>query len=320
MAATSPPLRWGIIGPGGIALAFQGGVKGSRTGKLVAIGTRDAKKPGLGDKFPGARIVEGYQALLDDPEIDAVYIATPHPGHAEWAIKAAEAGKHALIEKPMALSAFDAEAMFHAARKAGTFMGEAFMYRLHPQMEKLRELIQSGAIGDVRMIHASFGFAMPRFMPEHRLYANDLAGGGILDVGCYPVSIVAVRCRRRARQAVRQPDQGARHGPARRERRRRVVGGDAALRGRHPRRSVVRDLAQSRQRAPHLRHQGADRDLRVLVRERQPRRRSGHVSTSSATANARPSSSTRRGTSIRSKRTASPTRSRRAGRSSRHPA
>src|SRR5688500_12925448 len=86
MAATSSPLRWGIIGPGGIALAFQGGVKGSRTGKLVAIGTRDAKKPGLSDKFPGARIVEGYQALLDDPEIDAVYIATPHPGHAEWAI------------------------------------------------------------------------------------------------------------------------------------------------------------------------------------------------------------------------------------------
>lgn len=189
MAATSSSLRWGIIGPGGIALAFQGGVKGSRTGQLVAIGTRDAKKPGLADKFPGVRIIEGYQNLLDDPEIDAVYIATPHPGHAEWGIKAAEAGKHVLIEKPMALSAYDVEAMFHAARKAGTFMGEAFMYRLHPQMAKLRELIQSGAIGEVRLIHASFGFAMPRFMPEHRLYANDLAGGGILDVGCYPVSM-----------------------------------------------------------------------------------------------------------------------------------
>jgi predicted dehydrogenase len=189
MAATSSPLRWGIIGPGGIALAFQGGVKGSRTGTLVAIGTRDAKKPGLSDKFPGVRIIEGYQNLLDDPEVDAVYIATPHPGHAEWGIKAAEAGKHVLIEKPMALSAYDADAMFHAARKAGTFMGEAFMYRLHPQMHKLRELIQSGVIGEVRLIHASFGFAMPRFMPEHRLYANDLAGGGILDVGCYPVSM-----------------------------------------------------------------------------------------------------------------------------------
>ena len=116
---------------------FKGASKGSRTGKLVAIGTRDAKKPGLGEKFPGARIVEGYEALLADPEVDAVYIATPHPGHAEWAIKAAEAGKHVLVEKPMALTAFEAEAMFHAARKAGTFMGEAFMYRLHPQTAKL---------------------------------------------------------------------------------------------------------------------------------------------------------------------------------------
>lgn len=190
MADTSSPIRWGIIGPGSIAKAFAGGVAASRTGKLVAIATRDAKKPGVGDPFPGARVVEGYQALLDDPEIDAVYIATPHPGHAEWGIKAAEAGKHTLIEKPIALSAYEADAMFQAAKKAGTFMGEAFMYRLHPQAAKLIELIQQGAIGEVRMLSSSFGFAMPRVMPAHRLYANDLAGGGILDVGGYPVSMV----------------------------------------------------------------------------------------------------------------------------------
>ena len=89
----------------------------------------------------------------------------------------------------MGLTAFEADAMFHAARKAGTFMGEAFMYRLHPQTARLVELIKAGAIGEVRMIKSSFGFAMPRFMPEHRLYANDLAGGGILDVGGYPVSM-----------------------------------------------------------------------------------------------------------------------------------
>ncbi len=188
---TSPnlPIRWGIIGPGGIAQAFLAGLEGSRTGKLVAIGTRNPNKPGLSETFHGARVVDGYQNLLNDPEIDAVYIATPHPGHAEWAIKAAEAGKHALIEKPMGLSAFEAQAMFDAAKKAGTFMGEAFMYRLHPATQKLVELIRSGAIGEVRMIKSSFGFAMPKFMPEHRLYANDLAGGGILDVGCYPVSM-----------------------------------------------------------------------------------------------------------------------------------
>jgi predicted dehydrogenase/aryl-alcohol dehydrogenase-like predicted oxidoreductase len=188
MAAASR-VKWGILGPGGIAKAFAGGVEHSRTGELVAIATRNPGKPGLATDFPGARILDGYDALLGDPEVEAIYIATPHPFHAEWAIKAAEAGKHVLVEKPMGLTAFEADAMFYAARKAGTFMGEAFMYRLHPQTARLVELIKSGVIGDVRMIKSSFGFAMPRFMPEHRLYANALAGGGILDVGGYPVSM-----------------------------------------------------------------------------------------------------------------------------------
>ena len=186
---TNRKLRWGIIGPGGIAQAFRDGVKSSKTGELVAIATRNPGKPGLGDTFPGARIVDGYDALLKDPGVDAIYIATPHPGHAEWAIKAAEAGKHVLVEKPLALSAFEIDAVHNAHRKAGTFIGEAFMYRLHPLTKKLGELISSGAIGDVRMIQSSFGFQMPKFMPEHRLFANDLAGGGILDVGGYPVSM-----------------------------------------------------------------------------------------------------------------------------------
>ncbi|RYE07141.1 MAG: oxidoreductase [Hyphomicrobiales bacterium] len=190
MATETNPIRWGIIGAGGIAKAFLLGLNGSRTGKLVAIGSRNPAKPSLKADFPGARIHDGYEALLADPEVDAVYIATPHPGHAEWAIKAAEAGKHALVEKPIGLSAFEAEAMYDAARKAGTFMGEAFMYRLHPQTQQLIDLVKSGAIGEVRMIKSSFGFAMPKFMPEHRLYANDLGGGGILDVGGYPASMV----------------------------------------------------------------------------------------------------------------------------------
>ncbi|WP_457153970.1 aldo/keto reductase [Mesorhizobium sp. P5_C1] len=186
---STTPIRWGILGPGSIAQAFAGGAAASRTGKLVAIGARNPAKPGLAESFPGARIVDGYDALLADPDIDAIYISIPHPGHAQWAIRAAEAGKHVLCEKPLALTAFEADAMIHAARKAGTFLGEAFMYRLHPQTLKLVELIRSGVIGDIRMIKSSFGFAMPGFMPEHRLYANDLAGGGILDVGGYPVSM-----------------------------------------------------------------------------------------------------------------------------------
>ena len=182
-------IRWGIIGPGSIAKAFQGGVAGSKHGVLAAVATRDPNKPGLATDFPGAKIVHGYDALLADPEIDAVYIAVPHTGHVEWAIKAAEAGKHVLVEKPFALSAFETEAVLHAHRKAGTFAGEAFMYRLHPQTTKLREIIASGAIGEVRMIQSSFGFSMGKFQPEHRLFASSLAGGGILDVGGYPVSM-----------------------------------------------------------------------------------------------------------------------------------
>jgi predicted dehydrogenase/aryl-alcohol dehydrogenase-like predicted oxidoreductase len=185
----SSPLRWGILGPGSIAKAFAGGVANSAHGKLVAIAARNPRKPGLADAFPGARILDGYEAILSDPEVDAIYIATPHPSHAQWAIRAAEAGKHVLVEKPIGLTAFEADAIFHAARKAGTFAGEAFMYRLHPQTKKLGELIASGTIGEVRMIQSSFGFQMPRFLPEHRLFANDLAGGGILDVGGYPVSM-----------------------------------------------------------------------------------------------------------------------------------
>lgn len=205
MTATTP-IRWGILGPGSIAQSFAGGVAASRTGKLVAIGARNPAKPGLAESFPGARILDGYDALLADPDIDAIYISIPHPGHAQWAIKAAEAGKHVLCEKPLALTAFEADAMMHAARKAGTFLGEALMYRLHPQTKKLVELIRSGVIGDIRMIKSSFGFAMPGFMPQHRLYANDLAGGGILDVGGYPVSMVRLIAGAALGQPFAEPD------------------------------------------------------------------------------------------------------------------
>ncbi len=189
MPSADEPIRWGIIGPGGIARAFRDGVAASKSGKLVAIATREPNRPGLGETFPGARIVEGYQALLDDKDVDAVYIATPHPGHAEWAIKAAEARKHVLVEKPLALSAHEADAVFNAHAKAGTFAGEAFMYRLHPATVRLGEIIRAGTIGQVRMIQSSFGFQMKAFDPAHRLFANHLAGGGILDVGGYPVSM-----------------------------------------------------------------------------------------------------------------------------------
>jgi predicted dehydrogenase/aryl-alcohol dehydrogenase-like predicted oxidoreductase len=182
-------IRWGIIGPGTIARTFADGIAHSRTGKLVAIASRNPHKPNLADHFPGTRIIDGYDALLHDPEVDAIYIATPHTGHAEWAIKALRAGKHVLVEKPIGLSAFEAEAIFHEARKVGRFAGEAFMYRVHPQTIKLIELIKSGAIGEIRIIRSSFGFNMGSVRADHRLFANETAGGGILDVGGYPVSM-----------------------------------------------------------------------------------------------------------------------------------
>jgi predicted dehydrogenase len=135
-----------------------------------------------------ARRHASYQALLDDPAVQAVYISTPHPMHAVWATKAAQAGKHVLCEKPLTLNHADAVTVIDAARRHDIFLMEAFMYRCHPQTAKLVELIREKAIGEVRMIQASFGFHR-EFNPNQRLFSNELGGGGILDVGCYPVSM-----------------------------------------------------------------------------------------------------------------------------------
>lgn len=183
-------IRWGILGPGDIAKTFaSNGIAQSRTGVLAAVATRSPEKPGLAAAFTGARIIHGYEALLSDPHVDAVYIATPHMAHAEWAVRAALSGKHVLVEKPLGVTSQQASSVFAAATRGKVFAGEAFMYRLHPQTSKLIELVADGCIGEVRMIRSNFGFAMPWFMPEHRMYSKELAGGGILDVGCYPVSM-----------------------------------------------------------------------------------------------------------------------------------
>jgi predicted dehydrogenase/aryl-alcohol dehydrogenase-like predicted oxidoreductase len=182
-------LGWGILGAGRIAQAFVRGVAVSKTGQLVAVGSRTQDKADkFGQEFSIPHRHGSYEALLADPEVQAVYVATPHPQHAEWAIRAAEAGKHVLCEKPMGVNQGQAMTMFEAAVRAGVFMMEAFMYRCHPQTARLVELLRTKAIGDVRVIEARFGFGAG-FDPESRLFKNDLAGGGILDVGCYPVSL-----------------------------------------------------------------------------------------------------------------------------------
>ncbi|MCX7934044.1 MAG: aldo/keto reductase [Planctomycetota bacterium] len=182
-------LRWGIIGTGLIAKEFADGVRDSTTGVLLAVGSRQqetAEK--FGDAYGIARRYGSYEALLADPEVEAVYISTPHPMHAEWAIKAAEAGKHILVEKPLGLNYAEAVAMIDAAQERDVFLMEAFMYRCHPQIKKLAELIRAGAIGEIQLIRASFAYRA-QFDPASRFFNNDLGGGGILDVGCYPVSL-----------------------------------------------------------------------------------------------------------------------------------
>jgi len=182
-------LRWGIIGTGLIAKEFADGINASTTGELSAVASRTrASAETFGDAYRVPHRFDSYQSMLDSSLVDAVYICTPHPMHAEWSIKAAEAGKHILVEKPIGMNWFETMAMIDAARVNDVFLMEAFMYRCHPQMRKLAEIIRAGAIGAVQMIRASFSYAAG-FDPANRQYNNDLGGGGILDVGCYPVSI-----------------------------------------------------------------------------------------------------------------------------------
>ena len=184
----SNKVQWGILGTGHIARSFAKGLQQSRTGELVAIGSRSNHSVlEFAKDFPAA-CHGSYEALLADPRVQAIYISTPNPMHAEWAIRAAEAGKHVLCEKPLTMTAHEAQAMLDAARRHDVFLMEAFMYRCHPQTLRLVELIREGAIGEVKLIRATFSFCC-LFDPQNRLLNADLGGGGILDVGCYCVSM-----------------------------------------------------------------------------------------------------------------------------------
>ncbi len=183
-------LRWGIIGTGRIAHTFAQGVLRSHTGELAAVASRTkASAKEFAKKHSIAKFYGSYQELLDDPNVEVVYIATPHPQHEEWAVRAAEAKKHILCEKPLGLHHDQAVEMIQAAWENKVFFMEAYMYRCHPQIERMIELIRAGTIGDVRAIRASFGFAA-QYDLESRLFSRELGGGGILDVGGYCTSMV----------------------------------------------------------------------------------------------------------------------------------
>jgi aryl-alcohol dehydrogenase-like predicted oxidoreductase/predicted dehydrogenase len=160
----------------------------SKTNEVVAVGSRSLDSANaFADKWDIAHRHGSYDDLLADPDVDAVYIATPHPLHVEWAIKTAEAGKHVLCEKPLAINRAWSEAMIEAAVRNDVFLMEAYMYRCLPQTKLVAQLVRDGEIGTVHQIQATFAFAAG-FRPESRIFADELAGGGILDVGGYPVS------------------------------------------------------------------------------------------------------------------------------------
>ncbi|TDD28828.1 oxidoreductase [Kribbella turkmenica] len=186
---TQTKLRWGIIGTGNIASRFASQVPTSPANEVVAVGSRSIDSAGaFADKWNITNRHGSYDDLLADPDVDAVYIATPHPMHVEWAIRTAEAGKHVLCEKPLAINKAWAEAMIEAAVANDVFLMEAYMYRCLPQTKLIAQLVGDGELGTVHQIQATFAFASS-FRPESRIFADELAGGGILDVGGYPVSM-----------------------------------------------------------------------------------------------------------------------------------
>lgn len=181
--------RWGILATGRIAHTLANAINTAESAELVAVGSRtqvNASK--FAEQYGDVAAHRTYEALLNDSNVDAIYVSTPHPQHVEWTVKALEAGKAVLCEKPMGLNHAEVMAMVHAAQQNQGFLLEAFMYRMHPQTAKIRELLADDAIGELRHIHATFAFNAP-FSPASRLYAAELGGGGIMDVGCYPVSM-----------------------------------------------------------------------------------------------------------------------------------
>ncbi|MFC4776165.1 Gfo/Idh/MocA family protein [Paenibacillus sp. GCM10023252] len=182
-------LRWGIIGCAGIA---QGsvipGLQQSQRNEVIAIASRDEEKAKqTADRLNIPAAYGSYEALLEDPAIDAVYIPLPNHLHREWTIRAAEAGKHVLCEKPLALTEHEAEEMAEACAKAGVKLSEAFMYRYHPRYAQIRDVIASGEIGQVRGIHSAFTFNNAGDKSNVR-YRKEWGGGSVYDVGCYPIS------------------------------------------------------------------------------------------------------------------------------------
>ena len=184
-------IKWGIIGPGNIANNFADGLTNSYSGQLVSIASKsEDRRKNFGDKYDihSDFRFDSYEDIINSEHIDAIYISTPHNLHAEWTIKAAGKGKHVLCEKPGAVNLNEGKKIIEAVKEAGVFYMEGFMYRCHPQIPKLLEIIKNKTIGEIESIETSFGYDTGKTIPESRIFNKELTGGAILDVGLYPIS------------------------------------------------------------------------------------------------------------------------------------
>ena len=182
------PIRWGILGAGGIADTVSHDISATAGNVVAAVGARHADRAAAFAARHGAnRSYGSYEALIEDDGIDVVYVATTHPSHRDLALMAIAAGKAVLIEKPLCLNAADAREVFAAAQKADVFAMEAMWMRTNPLILKAQQLIAEGAIGELTGVRDEFGLGVP-FDPNHRLYDIDNGGGALLDIGVYPAT------------------------------------------------------------------------------------------------------------------------------------
>jgi len=188
--AMQAKIRWGVLGTANIAIKrFIPGVRASSNGIVSAIAARElSRAEAIATQLEIPRGYGSYEALLADPEIDAIYIPLPNAMHAEWTIAAARRGKPVLCEKPLAIDALEAQHVVDECARLGIALMEAFMYRFHPQHARVRELIASGAIGDVRAVRAAFMFLLEPLSGKNVRLSGGLAGGALMDVGCYAVN------------------------------------------------------------------------------------------------------------------------------------
>jgi predicted dehydrogenase len=181
------PVKWGIVSTADINRKVIPGAKASPKVDLVGVASRDqARADAYAREWEIERAYGSYEALLEDPEIEAVYISLPNTLHCEWSIRAVEAGKHVLCEKPLSRRTEDVDAAYDAADKAGRHLMEAFMYRHNPQTKRLKELVDEGAVGDLRVVRSAFSYGL--YDEDNIRLRTEVEGGALMDVGCYCVS------------------------------------------------------------------------------------------------------------------------------------